>query len=206
MRSPNVLVQAIVVADDLDHLDAIHAGARASLLARAAHPDAPWADWLADERFTKTVRRATRAKVAALVDVGGVPSGPTVDAVAFAPMTYAEFPKPVARTQVQGTDFPRLATAVIVADPLVRIDVLDTLTTGKATAQAAHALWAALGDTGPTADDLLFDVHTVNVATLTAAAAGPDTWAVHDAGLTEIAAGTLTAVAHRTPQPAREGR
>lgn len=82
--------------------------------------------------------------------------------------------------------------------------VLDTLTTGKAAAQAAHAVWIhalqPLARRRETVDAWFHDglplqVRLVGAAELTDLASRPGAQCVVDAGLTEIDPGSMTAVA-----------
>lgn len=187
------LVQPICIDKAATHHQAIADAASASVLAYLADPTNPaWEEWL-DGAHTKTVRRA-RAR-----DLD--PLGLTAAGVARAgvPMTYEDMPRSVTRLQVSGTDLPRTEPDVV-ASP-VTIAVLDTLTTGKAAAQAGHALWAwmlpLLTDDPEKVADFAARGAPVNIVTVTDAdlplIAGHQ---VRDNGLTEIPAGTLTAVAY----------
>lgn len=223
-NSTHPWVQPIIVAKTGEHTATIRAAARASVaVADQPHPspDYPssnYLEWL-DGPFTKTVRRASGAHIAKLTswaDSAGLPyafvaatqvsAGTLVRsvAVAFTPMRYADLPKLISQCQVAGTDLPGAQSASgPVGAPLV-VHVDNTLTTGKAAAQAAHAAWAyKLTHTGAdaplssTSADALarLRVVCVDAAELRTRADRDGALAVRDAGLTEVASGTLTAVA-----------
>lgn len=202
-------VQPIVVDKGGAHLDTVKAAAIASVVVYLGCAEAdrePWELWLAGP-FTKSVRRAKSSQVEAMaclerravadVRIRGS------RAVAFPPKRYEDLPRELVRLQVSGTDFPRDVRqntgpskpgSVIV---LVRSD----LTTGKAAAQAAHALFAWMLDTsGPERDHWVYDVEDTEVALCDAAelercTAVEGAVSIRDAGRTEVAPGTLTAVA-----------
>ncbi len=208
-------VQPIVVDKAGTHHETVKAAAVASVLAWHAGRDVdpePWAQWLSGP-FTKTVRRATRARLERVADEHG---GVTIHlggscATALPPVRYVDLPRDVARLQVSGTDLPRVSpptrrvidTHVDMRQPMlpVRLAVLTSLTTGKAAAQAAHALfgWALQAD----ADALEAWAHRpldapvdlADPSVLAAEAGRPGVIAIHDAGFTEVAPHTLTAVA-----------
>lgn len=206
------LVQPILVAKAGTHTETILCAARASLAAyltpllagRAVAP--AWEQWLAG-LFTKSVRRAPRRHLdkalewatAAGHDVAGQEFGDSA-AVATVPMPYATYPKVLAKAQVAGTDLPRDNTTLKSATG-PQVHLLGTLSTGKAAAQAAHALWLwalpQLTD-APSAlaawalDGMPMSVSTARAEVLTDLAShGP---VVRDAGLTEVAPNTVTAV------------
>lgn len=179
----------------------IAVAALASVSALLANPRHPyWRPW-AQGAFAKSVRRADAkmfAKVAAefpdhvLAEIG------TAKALGFAPIQADSLPKRLAKLQVSGTTLPP-------GDPMestpVRIVLNDSLgmSTGKAAAQAAHALFAWVLEGKPAeleawrsggcalsierADSKMF---TKNART----ASGP---LIHDAGRTEITPGSATA-------------
>ncbi|GAB2732975.1 aminoacyl-tRNA hydrolase [Nocardioides pakistanensis] len=215
-------VQPIVVAKEGTHENTVLAGAQASV-GLYLSPNHTAADdrfahafhaWLSGP-FTKTVRRASYKDLAKVVDwceehrvpYEGVEYG---DSAAFAlpPMRYVDLPKPVARLQVSGTDLPRrpgVAHRADDEDSWVTLHVDETLTTGKATAQDAHAMWAWVLDwtrhAGPWEIEKFFDVgwptdlNLTTAASLARIADEPYTFPIRDNGLTEVDPGTLTAVA-----------
>lgn len=132
-------------------------------------------------------------------DVAGQEFGDSA-AVATVPMPYATYPKVLAKAQVAGTDLPRDNT-ILKSATGPQVHLLGTLSTGKAAAQAAHALWLwalpQLTD-APSAlaawalDGMPMSVSTARAEVLTDLAGhGP---VVRDAGLTEVAPNTVTAV------------
>jgi peptidyl-tRNA hydrolase len=146
------LVQAIAVHKDPEatHEDVVMACALAATKALLGFRDDPiWDEWLAG-RFTKTVRRGTKAQLVAVIpESAGVAVCNGVQAFAFYPMTYEDFPKPLAKMQVQGLDQPRAGVWTVKAtlrhdDPMVVINPAVEMTTGKMAAQVAHGLMAAV--------------------------------------------------------------
>ncbi|WP_251153697.1 hypothetical protein [Cellulosimicrobium sp. Marseille-Q4280] len=210
-------VQPILVDKNGTHEHTVAAAAHAAAQAyvEATPQTLPAFDAWLDGPFTKTVRRAPAAWLdRARTELGGtgVAYGGSA-AVALPPVRMSELPKIVAKAQVAGTDFERTRPALPPAPPvgLAEIAVLNTLTTGKAAAQAAHALVAwVLDDRRPEAGaDRLVPSH-VSLAML-ADPAGlrvrfvpahelhslevPANVAIRDNGLTEVDPHTLTAVA-----------
>jgi peptidyl-tRNA hydrolase len=194
-------VQAILVADDLGHLAAVHAAARASVLAQDAEPEAPgWDAWLSGP-FVKSVRRTRRSRLDGLDAASGVLDIDGLVAAAYAPMPYSQLPKIVADARVAGTDFERDGTQVGTPDAPVVVEVLDTMTTGKAAAQAAHALWTwSMRRTGDQRAEwiragLPVVVRLQAAEALDSAAVRPGAAVIRDSGFTEVEPDTLTAVA-----------
>lgn len=140
-------VQPIVLLVDkirpAAHRDAVAAAAVASVRAYAATEESDaWENWLYG-RFTKTVRRAnptTFARLAADAPSGAVTVG-HAQALAFEPVTYEQMPKSLAKLQVSGTQLPDEEPAAWPAGaPTVVLNADLDMSTGKASAQAAHAL------------------------------------------------------------------
>ncbi|WP_162458273.1 peptidyl-tRNA hydrolase [Pseudactinotalea terrae] len=207
-------VQPILVAKTGTHLATVRAAAQASVLAfLGSRGLSSWQEWLAGP-FTKTVRRTSTGKletatatepVTARVEVADA-DGTVSVALAYAPSRYSELPREVVKAQVSGTD---LARTVDQPEPgPFEVWVEQSLTTGKASAQAAHAAWiwmlhrlqdnpeqvaewAALGApltvrlTGPAALAAAETEHADDTAY----------GFVRDAGFTEVAPRTLTAAA-----------
>ena len=202
------LVQPIVLLRSGCHEDAVRCAAEVSLRAYLAAPDRPeWQEWLSGI-FTKTVRRAKateyeKARVeGALAEVRHGEAA----ALGFAPFPAHALPRALARLQVSGTDLERSGwdRAPEDAHCVVALNESLGMSTGKAAAQAAHALWAVWLQMGGrnqerwATDNLAFRLigvpaeemglerllgidHAVHVA-------------IHDAGLTEVEPGSLTAV------------
>jgi hypothetical protein len=115
---------------------------------------------------------------------------------AFNPMAYTDFPAVVRKAQVQGVDYLRRNKSVSPFKPCPEpyIDILINpnveMTTGKTAAQAAHALLGYVVKHCPdkSPGTLLVGVHWPSdfddIEGLIE---------IHDAGFTEIPAGTLTA-------------
>ncbi|MCL2091978.1 MAG: hypothetical protein FWH11_12415 [Micrococcales bacterium] len=203
----DALVQPIVVDKAGTHLATIRAAAVASVLCwYAGRLDEVWAVWLSGP-FTKTVRRAKTAQVLALAQMpGSVTVGRPGDpgfAVALPPVRYTDLPREIVRLQVSGTDLPRDPALAGDDDCPVALLLRDDLTTGKAAAQAAHALmaWALPKADGMGGEvDALVEhagppVSLVDPELLEKAARRPGTVAIRDNGLTEVEPDTLTAVA-----------
>lgn len=214
-------VQPILVDKNGTHEGTVAAAAHAAAQAyvEATPETMPAFDaWLAGP-FTKTVRRAPAAWLDRARDEHGgtgIVYGGSA-AVALPPMRMTELPKIVAKAQVAGTDFERTRPPLPTAPPvgLAEIAVLNTLTTGKAAAQAAHALVAwVLDDRRPEAGKGRLVPSHVSL-TMLADPAGlrvrfvpahelrslevPANVAIRDNGLTEVDPHTLTAVAVLEP-------
>jgi peptidyl-tRNA hydrolase len=220
MNATPSLVQPIVLLvdknDPASHRDSIIAAAIASVDAYAGlrWVEAPeWAQWLSG-RFTKSVRRAdlkTFTKLAADEDNKSA-SNVTVGkarALAYVPAFYEQMPKSLTRLQVSGTDLPDEPATVPSrkrsGDPVIVLNGALGMSTGKAAAQAAHALFAWQLNRG--CDDaelaslqlLSTDLVIASAEEFTAlrtVAAGP---LIVDAGLTEIAPDTATAFVIERP-------
>lgn len=203
--------------------------------------------WLSGP-FTKTVRRATEDKmldVAIWARLHRIPMARLADghgcvALALPPMRYADLPRQISRLQVAGTDLPRVGSAWNAhrggvehgqAWPPVDLYVDEQLTTGKAAAQAAHALWMWMLDverTGtpirpnPVLQAWAEEGYPVALCMCEATelARGLDliehqprgengsqrAFPVRDAGLTEVAPNTLTAMAVADSRPTKNIR
>lgn len=204
-------VQPIVLLVDKSepaaHRDAVAAAAVASVRSYAATQDSQaWENWLYG-RFTKTVRRANPSTFERLA--AEAPSGPVsvgrAQAIAFEPVTYGEMPKKLAKLQVSGTQLPDEPPAPQPdTAPCVILNLDLEMSTGKAAAQAAHALlswYLAL----PLPEQLAWEhagwpaaVQFIPGARFTELAAGPGAGPlIVDAGMTEIAPDTATAFVAR---------
>jgi peptidyl-tRNA hydrolase len=199
-------VQVIVLLVDrdspADDRDGIAAAATAAAAAyRASGDDPVWDVWLG-EAMAKSVRRAdakTFRKVQEQVPGSTLVVVGDAAAVAFPPMPNDALPKVLSRLQVSGTTLPRHdaapASAAGSVDVLISEDL--NMSTGKAAAQAAHAflLWV-----GSALDDVTATPRVRFVAAddlVRAATTHGDAAVIEDAGRTEIAPGSLTAVAFR---------
>lgn len=219
-RAPGVAVersawvQPILVDRAGEHRATIEAAARASVLAYLRDPANPaWEQWLSGP-FTKTVRRVTASKLDAARQAAVAADITTCDtdldagrALAYPPFLRDALPREVAKAQVSGTDLPRGERQSQDSGPF-RILVDDTLTTGKAAAQAAHAAWMRLvtrnlddpeqvAEWGRHGAPLSVTLVTKEqLAALERDKSGVTGYHfVHDAGWTEVEPGSLTAAA-----------
>jgi hypothetical protein len=183
------------------HLAVCEAAAMAAVTLLADPRSAPGGEWheavasWESRRIRKVVRRARGARWDA---VGHLP-GVLVDhegaqARAFVPGPVTEVPPEISKLQVGGTDLPRddePKPPPAVPYALVSLNPGVAMTTGKAAAQCGHAAQLLLRAVGA------WPGLRVRVAE-------PDDWrsavaeadvSVHDGGFTEVAPGTMTAVA-----------
>lgn len=196
------VAQVILVSRSGSHEDVVAAVVKASLAAYTTpsfgerrRQDA-WERWLST-RFTKSVRtvksdshldRALQWAQDEGADAAEAAVG-DARAVALSPEEVASLPKFIRSARVSGLERER-TTPAPASTMGQRLLVLDSLTTGKAAAQAAHAAWmlslhgGLTAETGPA-------IEFVPASVLEAASG----LSVVDAGLTEIAPGTLTAKA-----------
>jgi hypothetical protein len=143
------LVQPIAVLKNSgSHEEVVQAVAEASVLAWLNAPEDPaWEAWLSG-RFTKSVRRATPAQISAATEFALADVGVNeAQALGFAPMTYAEYPKVLSKMQVANTDFERTGRWIVdpyAEGPKLWLNVENEMTTGKTAAQVAHGLFAWL--------------------------------------------------------------
>lgn len=210
-------VQPIVLlvdkTDPASHQDAVHAAALASVLAFAQELATTgfgptWAEWLAG-RFTKTVRRADAKTFAKLAEkfAGEEHADVTIGkarALAFQPTTYDAMSRALAKLQVSGTELPDRGTDAsnpAGADaPVLVVNESLGMSTGKAAAQAAHALFAwflsldLIERSGWYDAGCPFTVVFGSQDEFDASAATvPEKLLIVDAGLTEIDPNTATA-------------
>jgi len=211
------LMQQIVLLVDKENPapegDGLAAVALASVNAFLADPQDPsWRLWFSGP-VGKAVRRADAKTFDKIVEAFGEELGGVEGdagrglAIGFRPHPKDEIPKKIAKLQVSGTTLPREApdggTDAEPADAVVLV-LNDSLgmSTGKAAAQSAHALFAWLlqairRDPGRV-DAWLAAEQPVAVrfadaaefARLARSASGPR---IQDAGRTEIAPGSATA-------------
>lgn len=199
-------VQPIVVDKAGAHEATVTCAAVASILTYLFRDpaDGPVFDaWLSGP-FTKSVRRAPSARLPALAQAhaGAMVHIGASRAVAFAPVRYADLPRALSRLQVSGTDFPRASFDSPTADrPPVHVAVDRSLTTGKAAAQAAHALFGWVLQATPEQVQAFLgaamgtQVLFVDAAELARLAEPSRNVAIRDNGYTEVTPNTLTAVA-----------
>lgn len=189
--------------------DALETAARAVLTLLAderSMGEGEWAEAVAawqDARIRKVVRRARGAEWRRAEALPGITvTGDTAEVRVFPPIPLDGWPKDLARLQVSGTDFgddapppaPQPGLPVVWMNPAVE------MTAGKAMAQAGHAAqlgwWRLEKDRAAAWAEAGFPlaVRTAPPARWAQLAAA-DLPMVHDAGFTEIAPGTATAVA-----------
>ncbi|MDQ0278153.1 peptidyl-tRNA hydrolase [Arthrobacter silviterrae] len=204
-RRPRELVQPIILL--VDRVDpagqdaGIAAAALASVRAYLLGPDNPdWRAW-AEGAFAKSVRRADAkmfAKVLAAFPDHALAEVGAARAAGLPPMPADTMPKLLAKLQVSGTRLPDGEPLPPQPLTIVLNGSLD-MSTGKAAAQAAHALFAWLLDAGQPAvaawADAGFPVGIVHAGARefrkgARRAAGP---VIQDAGRTEIEPGSTTA-------------
>ncbi|POH72101.1 peptidyl-tRNA hydrolase [Arthrobacter glacialis] len=214
--SPQELIQPIILLVDREEPASEQHGIAAAALASAQaflrdreNPD--WRLW-ASGAFGKTVRRADAkvfAKVLAAFPEHVLATVGEASAVGLPPMPAAELPKLLAKLQVSGTQLP--PGEPLPPQPLsIVLNASLEMSTGKACAQAAHALFAWVLESKPAAVEAwAADGFPLGVLELPAKefhkgarkSAGP---VIQDAGRTEIEPGSTTAyvtVAAEKPRP-----
>lgn len=185
------LVQPIFVQRGADHEETVYAAMLASFRLVKDNRDHPAVvEWMSG-RFTKTVRRLKSSDMDWLTSRGVEFPYRNARAIAMIPCAYDDFSSRMKRGQVAGTDFEKQGTSSIEKSSDTTVWVLDTLTTGKAAAQAAHAL-VALGDDLPRYT--LPNLYFVDAPTLAMVGTAEDAVSINDSGLTEVEPGTLCAV------------
>ena len=183
------------------HLAVCEAAAMAAITLLADPRSAPGGEWheavasWESRRIRKVVRRARGVRWEALdalpgvlVDHEGAP------ARAFVPGPVTDVPPEISRLQVGGTDLPRDEEPKPPPEPpyaLVALNPGVTMTTGKAAAQSGHAAHLLLRTTGAWPG---LRVRVVEPDDWRRAVAEADA-VVRDGGFTEVAPGTMTAVA-----------
>ncbi|WP_104090961.1 peptidyl-tRNA hydrolase [Arthrobacter sp. GMC3] len=204
-NDPVELVQPIILLVDreepagADH--GIAAAALASVQAFMREPENPdWHQWAAGA-FAKSVRRADAkmfAKVLAAFPDHVLATVGEGSAIGLPPMPAQELPKLLAKLQVSGTQLP--AGEPLPPAPLtIVLNSSLEMSTGKAAAQAAHALFAWLLEAGSDATEAWaaagFPVGITHASAKdfrkgARRATGP---VIQDAGRTEIEPGSTTA-------------
>jgi peptidyl-tRNA hydrolase len=183
------------------------------LLADPRAVDGPWTPYVrrwVDGRIRKVVRRGRGAPFAAtdVLDHVEVTRGDVV-VRAFVPGPTDAVPRELAKLQVGGTDMPRDGDAWPPGDrPLLMTVALNPtvpMTTGKAAAQTGHAAQLAWMALQPRELTPIRQVWLAQEFAVRVVIPGEAHWrellrtapvAVHDGGFTEVAPGTLTAIAH----------
>lgn len=205
------LVVRLERADPPARVDALEATARAvlALLAdpRSTQPGGPWHDaveaWT-DGRIRKVVRRARGAEWRRAAELDGLTvTHRTATVRAYPPVPLDGWPRELSRLQVSGTELDERGPlpAPHPSLPVLWLNPDLTMTAGKAAAQAGHAAqltWWALSDRARAA-------WAGAGFPLAVRTASPDQWVtlskedslpvVHDAGFTEIPAGSATVIA-----------
>jgi len=203
------LVVRIEKAAPPDRTDALEAAARAVLAMLTdprGNPGGPWAGPLRawqDGRIRKVVRRARGAGWRRAEALDGLPlAHRTARLRAYPPVPVDAWPPDLAKLQVGGTELtdPEPPPAAPPGTPVLWLAPGLEMTAGKAMAQVGHAAqlgwWAtpAAARAAWAGSDFAVAVRTAEPsrwADLLAAGAP----AVRDAGFTEIAPGSCTAVA-----------
>ncbi|MBW8804028.1 MAG: peptidyl-tRNA hydrolase [Catenulisporales bacterium] len=199
--------------------DALETAARAVLTflsdPRSTEPDGAWTALVhawTDGRIRKVVRRArgaewTRAEALPGITVTGTAATDPARVRVFPPVPLDGWPKDLARLQVSGTDLTDAEPPAPVTSgtiPILWLNPELDMTAGKAMAQVGHAAqiaWWQLTDAQRKAwSDADFPL-AVRTAPREAwpALVGSGRPLVRDAGFTEIAPGSCTAVADLPP-------
>lgn len=201
----SALVMPLVLKKSGTHQEAIAAVALAALEAyRTASDDSGiWDRWINEGDGGKTVRRASDkdfAKVSSRPDVIAHTQVGDAKALAFSPTAYTEMDSVIRRLQVGGTEFERKGSSVIPTEPTIILNLSLEMSTGKSSAQAAHALlaWWNLTHDDEREEWLqrgsrvnIVEVFSIDFKRLSSSL---DPYAViHDAGHTEIESGSATA-------------
>lgn len=161
-----------------------------------------WRDAL-DAWYSHRIRKvARRARNKAWDDVQALP-GVTVGSVrAFVPSAVSEVPHSIAKLQIKGTEIePGEVLPLDSEAPLLALDTSLQMSAGKAAAQAGHAsmLLAAARETSWVQQwaqaGFPLNVRELPREEFAELAARPETVAVRDAGFTEVAPGSTTAIA-----------
>lgn len=195
-------VQPIIVTKTGNHQDVIAAAAVASFLAKTQTPNAPeWTPWLATN-FTKTVRRANQKQFEEIQKTATISvSIGQAQACAYPPMEETKLPKIIKKLQVSGTEMKKTQTLLQPTKGSVIVTLNDTLqmSTGKASAQASHALWLWALKENPETVKKWTQTPSIHIEELTEAEfkqqCEQNATVVKDSGHTEIKPGSLTATA-----------
>lgn len=204
-RDPEELVQPIILRIDKEDPssedEGLSAVARAAVIAYLQDPQNPdWQQW-ADQAFAKSVRRANPkmfAKVLEMFPEQMVSEVGKAQAVGLPPLPAADLPKLIAKLQVSGTELPK-SEEILNSQVNIAVNASLEMSTGKAAAQCAHALFAWLTESDGQGIEAWLKVHApVGIRhlprkefnALSRKASGP---VIQDAGRTEIEPGSTTA-------------
>jgi peptidyl-tRNA hydrolase len=191
--------------------DALETAARAVLTLlsdpRSTDPEGEWHEavlaWQ-DARIRKVVRRARGAEWRRAESLPGITvTGQSADVRVYPPIPLDAWPKDLARLQVSGTDFGDAAPPPPPArgEPVIWMNPAVEMTAGKAMAQAGHAAQLGWWQLDPDqaakwrADGFPLAVRTATQAHWSTLTAADNLPVVRDAGFTEIAPGSATAIA-----------
>jgi peptidyl-tRNA hydrolase len=191
------LVGYLVVRHDADPADAVAACATATLKLLGCDLFAASAD--AQRWAQRSMRKVTlTAKPAKFETVRDTLPGVCADdiAVALLPMRKSERPRVLGQLQARSRPLPELPGSPAVGSAALQVVLCADLemTVGKACAQASHAAMLALAH-GAASSDTTVQVASVDRGLFDALCCEPDVFVVRDAGVTEVEAGSRTAVA-----------
>jgi len=182
-------------------LEAAAEAAVAVCLDERAAPGGPWYDavraWT-DGRIRKIARRARGAHWRAVQDLDGVTVAVgSAEVRALLPGPVDDAPREVSRLQIGGTDLPDDEPGPPGAGiPVIWVNGALEMTVGKAAAQVGHAsmLDAAARGLDAVPSYAVRTADPAQWARLCEAAERGAAVAVRDAGFTEVAPGTITAI------------
>jgi peptidyl-tRNA hydrolase len=204
------LVVRLERAEPPARTDALEAAAKAVLTfladPRVTEPAGPWHDavvaWT-DGRIRKVVRRARGAEWRRAAELDGLTvEHRTATVRVFPPVPLDGWPRELSRLQVSGTDLddPAPPPAPAPALPVLWLNPALEMTAGKAMAQAGHAAQLTWWSLSPAARAAWSGARFP----LAARTATPHRWrelcrdpdlpVVHDAGFTEVPAGSATVI------------
>ncbi|MEH0147392.1 peptidyl-tRNA hydrolase [Corynebacterium sp. Q4381] len=203
-------VQAMQMAINLPKADpparnAVLVDAARAVLAVCLDPrasqDGFWRDGLAGWYSHRIRKVARRARNKAWDDVQTLP-GATVGAVrAFVPSPVSDVPHEIAKLQIKGTEIEAGEELTLVdAHPTILINASLGMSAGKAAAQVGHAsmLYAAALPLDAVQawarEGFALNVREVPADAFNALVDAPGAAAVRDAGFTEVAPGSITAL------------
>lgn len=190
--------------------DVLVAAARAVVAAcldDRAGRDGAYAEALANwygRRIRKVARRGRNSGWTNVQNLPGVTVGNL--ARAFAPSAVGDVPHLIRKLQISGTDLPVDSMPAPPTDlPVLYVDATLNMSAGKAAAQVGHGSMLLAANmsldeaTRWAADDFRLSVREVDRETFQHACAQPGAVIIRDAGYTEIAPGSATVCALRTP-------